>query len=77
MFRKSRRFVLVTTVVALAALVLAAVAYAVSSSISPETQFAHGGDTVSWFTTWSGTSHSMSPLAMGMAPRQPRCRAPR
>lgn len=54
MFRKSRRFVLITTLVAVAALVFAAAASA--ATVSPETQTVQGGDNVYWTGYWSGTS---------------------
>lgn len=54
MFRKSRRFLIITALVAAVALVFAAAAYA--ASISPETQTAQGGNYVNWTGYWSGTS---------------------
>jgi len=54
--RKSRRFLLITTLVAVVALVLAAAAYATGANISPESQVGHSGVQVSWTGSWSGTS---------------------
>lgn len=53
--RKSRRFLLVTALVAAVALVFAAAAYAVGSSVSPASQGAQGGTYVNWTGRWSGT----------------------
>lgn len=52
--RKSRRFLLITALVAVVALVFAAAAFA--ASISPYQQGAQGGDSVTWTGYWSGTS---------------------
>jgi hypothetical protein len=54
--RKSRRFLFITTLIAVAALVFAAAAYATGASISPETQVGHSGVAVGWTGMWSGTS---------------------
>jgi hypothetical protein len=54
--RKSHRFLLTTTLVAVVALVLAAAAYAIGSSVSPESQTGTGGIQVSWTGNWSGVS---------------------
>jgi hypothetical protein len=55
-FRKSRRFLLITTLAVVAALVFAAAAYATGANISPEAQVGHSGSAVSWTGSWSGTS---------------------
>ena len=52
--RESRRFLLVTALVAAVALVFAAAAFA--ASISPEQQTAQGGTYVNWSAYWSGTA---------------------
>jgi hypothetical protein len=54
--RKSHRFLLITTLVAVVALVVAGAAYATGASISPESQVGHSGVQVSWTGSWSGSS---------------------